>query len=85
MKDVSIITEGKLTEVSFQNLTIWFSYKTPIAFMTPETGRVVRENSWGVTTGRHLNAINNDKGKRIAGSDFDRQLSTILQAMGLNN
>jgi hypothetical protein len=42
------------TEVTVGDLTVWFSYRTPIAFMTPETGRVISENVWSNTTGRHL-------------------------------
>lgn len=29
------------------NKQIWFSYDTPVAFRTPETGLVIRENDWG--------------------------------------
>ncbi len=39
------------------NKRIYFSYKTPIAFFTPRSGLVVRQNDWSVTTGKHLNAI----------------------------
>ena len=85
MKDVSFSSGSNSAEVSFQNLTIWFSYRTPIAFMTPKTGRVCRVNSWGPTTGKHLNAVEADKGKRIAGADFEAQLSEVLKAHGLSN
>ena len=39
------------------DLDVYFSYKTPVAFRAPGFGLVVRENEWGPTTGKHLNAI----------------------------
>ncbi len=59
---------------------VWFSYKTPIAFRTSETGVVVRQNDWSATTGKHLNSIDPDKSKRISGGDFMEQ----LEKAGLN-
>src|SRR4051812_20044994 len=38
-------------------LTVWFSYKTPIAFKVDGHDRVVRDNIWRTTTGRHINAV----------------------------
>lgn len=35
----------------------WFSYSTLVAFSKPGHPRVVRQNDWSVTTGRHLNRI----------------------------
>ena len=85
MKEVSVEIGSNHAAVSFENLTIWFSYRTPIAFMTPKTGRVCRENSWGPTTGKHLNAVDEDKSKRIAGAEFERRLAEILRAHGLSD
>lgn len=43
--------------VEFGQLTIWFSYLTPIAFHNRRDNiRAKSENIWGPTTGRHLNA-----------------------------
>jgi hypothetical protein len=42
------------TEVTVGDLTVWFSYRTPVAFHTPEGGRHVCENVWSKTTGKHL-------------------------------
>lgn len=54
------------------HITVWFSYKTPIAFYTVKTGRVVRENEWGPTTGKHLNWIDRgDKESRVCGITFE--------------
>ena len=55
--------------------TIYFSYKTPVAFHTFETGLVVRENDWGPTTGKHLNWIDGgNKESRIDGETFEAML-----------
>jgi len=55
------------------HITVWFSYKTPVAFYTPKTGRVVRENEWGPTTGRHLNWIDGgDRESRVDGDTFEK-------------
>jgi hypothetical protein len=35
----------------------WFSYSTLVAFSKPGHPRVVHENDWGPTTGKHLNWI----------------------------
>lgn len=53
-------------------VTIWYSYDTPIAFRV-KGDMVVRENSWGTTTGKHLNAICPDKSRRISSDEFERQ------------
>ncbi len=47
-----------------ESLTVWFSYRMPVAFARPRGVLVVRENIWGPTTGKHLNAI--DGGSREA-------------------
>ena len=45
------------THVTVGDLTIAFSYTTPIGFHYPGRGWTVRENVWGPTTGRHLNHL----------------------------
>lgn len=59
-------------------VTIWFSYRTPVAFQTD--GRsIVRENDWSTTTGKHLNYIDGGtpeaKKARVSGEEFERLLS----------
>ena len=71
------------------NITVWFSYKTPIAFRifndsNPNMAKYglmkVRVNDWSTTTGRHLNAIDGgDKKNRISGEQFERELSLAVQ------
>jgi hypothetical protein len=59
--------------VDVSDLTIWFSYKTPIAFQVIGRARIVRNNEWGPTTGKHLNAIDNgDKKNRVSSEEFQR-------------
>ena len=55
-----------------ETLTVWFSYKTPVAFYSHATGKVVRENDWGPTTGKHLNWIDGgDKKSRVSSEKFE--------------
>lgn len=61
------------------NLTVYFSYETPVAFWYPSTGIVIRENDWGTTTGKHLNWIDSDKSKRISGEEFEKKLNKVLE------
>ena len=85
MKDVLIETGSNHARVDFGNLTLWTSYRTVIGFWTPKTGTVCRENSWGPTTGKHLNAIQEDKKKRIGGAEFERRLAEVLKTFGLSD
>lgn len=63
-------------------LTLEYSYSTVIAFRSPETGRVIRSNDWGPTTGKHLNALDGGsaeaKKRRIPGDEFERQLEAVV-------
>lgn len=61
--------------LEFGRVTVWFSYSTPVAFHTPESGLVVRENAWGPTTGKHLNMIeaqapDGARRPRVSGDEF---------------
>lgn len=70
--------------VDVGSLTVWFSYKTPVAFRADGHLRVVRENSWGPTTGKHLNAIDGgDKKQRVSGEEFEKRLAEALQSLGM--
>lgn len=70
------------TKVNIGTITVWFSYDTPIAFRSSGE-RVVRENIWSTTTGKHLNAIDGGtkeaKANRVSSEEFDR----ALEALGL--
>ena len=93
MKGVSSETGSNYSAVKFDNLEIYFSYKTPIAFwalgIVPKlsaTALVVRENDWGPTTGKHLNAIDGgDRKLRIPGKIFESKLAEVLKSFGLSD
>jgi hypothetical protein len=70
-------------EVSVGNLTVYFSYKTPVAFHTPQDGTVCRVNDWAQTTGKHLNWIEPDKKKRIPSDEFEKRFAETLKRYGL--
>lgn len=67
-------------------LRVWYSYKTPVAFCVPGPGAVVvRENVWGPTTGKHLNAIDGGgpaKKARVGGADFEARLAAACSYAG---
>jgi len=70
---------------SVGDLDVYFSYQTPVAFRGPSTNYriVVRENVWGPTTGRHLNAIDDgDKKSRVGGREFEKLLAEALASKG---
>ncbi len=68
-------------------LRVWYSYKTPVAFLPPGLGTgsvIVRENDWAQTTGKHINAIDGGsreaKKARICGADFEQRLAEALRS-----
>lgn len=70
--------------LNVDDLQLFYSYDTIVAFNHPSTGMVVSENRWSVTTGRHLNWIDyGAKGRRIHGYEFDLKLKTLLEKLGL--
>ena len=69
--------------VSIGELDIYFSYTTPVAFRSPEGGLTCRVNVWGPTTGKHLNAIEPDKSKRVPSEHFENLLDNVLKLHGL--
>jgi hypothetical protein len=42
---------------SLDGRDFYFSYQTLVAFRTKDGAVIMRENQWGPTTGKHLNAI----------------------------
>lgn len=65
-------------EVSIGNLTLYFSYKTVVAFSIPGY-LACSENQWSTTTGKHLNWIEPDKRKRLSGEEFEDALNQVLK------
>ena len=64
-------------------LTLWFSYDTVVAFKVEGGLIVASQNIWGTTTGKHLNVIEPDKGKRLEYSEFTSKLANLLNELGL--
>ena len=93
MASVSITTYGQYSSgnygahalrVDVGPLRLWFSYSTCVAFHLDGQLRRVRENSWGPTTGKHINAIDGgNKRDRLDGETFQRELDAALASVGL--
>lgn len=71
---------SNFTKINVGTVTVWFSYDIPIAFRASGE-RVVRENIWSTTTGKHLNAIDGGtkeaKARRVSSDEFDRALDEL--------
>ena len=65
--------------VEIGDLTVWFSYRTPVAFQVSGQPRIVSTNYWSSATGVHLNAIDPDKSKRVKEDEFNERLGTIVK------
>ena len=59
----------------------WFSYQTLVALNVPGKGKIVTENDWGPTTGKHLNIIDGgDKAFRLPRDKFEATVAEWLAA-----
>jgi len=65
--------------VDMAGITVWFSYKTPVAFQAPGCGFVIRQNAWGRTTGKHLNWIDRDHSIRVSGQEFEDKWAEFVE------
>ena len=69
----------------YQGLTLWYSYRSIIAFREANKPRVVIENIWNTTTGKHLNWIDGgDKNARLEYHEFQNQLKAAMERAGLD-
>ena len=71
---------SNFVRVDIGALTLWFSYQTPIAFHMDGAVRVVSDNVWSSTTGKHLNMIS-DKPDRIGNLEFTKLLDVALASL----
>ena len=70
--------------LNVDDLQLFFSYNTVVAFNHPSTGLVVSENVWSTTTGKHLNWIDyGAKGRRIQNFEFKQKLESLLNRLNL--
>jgi hypothetical protein len=85
--NANVNVSGSYTEVTLGNLTVCFSYRTPIAlhFVPDGVGpaiRASRENDWSNTTGKHLATAEREfglsKSDRLPSEEFDLLLATVL-------
>lgn len=67
MPSISQDMNGKLTHVEVGGVAVWFSYSTPVAIRRDGHDLIVRENVWGTTTGKHLNAIDGGHSRTAEG------------------
>jgi hypothetical protein len=63
-------------------LDLYFSYRTIVAFRTPDDGLVVSENLWKQTTGKHLNQIGEGV-IREPRALFEAKLNAVLKQYNL--
>lgn len=63
--------------VTINDLDLYFSYETVVAFQRRYKPLIVSENVWTRTTGKHLNWISH-KDNRIPHEDFKRLLNIEL-------
>lgn len=62
--------------VTVPGATYWFSYSTCIAMQRGSEPRVVSENCWGPTTGKHLNYIDGgNTAARLDRAEFEKLLT----------
>lgn len=69
----------KLTKLTLGDITIYFSYETPVAFSIENVGiagTVVSDKGWSVSTRRHLGTITNRRDP-IPHAQFTRALEAI--------
>jgi hypothetical protein len=77
MIDLPSITpiRPNLVRVNLPEATLWFSYRTLVAFSVNGIS-TVRRNDWGPTTGKHLNYIDSGspeaRADRVNGETFQR-------------
>lgn len=60
----SASARGTNTLVESNDLSIYYSYNTIVAIKV-KNKLTISKNIWGTVTGKHLNAIDRDKSKRV--------------------
>lgn len=69
--------DNNLVRIDLGNLTIYFSYSTPVAFYDGQLH--ISKNIWSVTTGKHLNKIYPDKAIRLDNDIFTKLLQKAIK------
>jgi len=60
----SVSAKANNTLIESDNISIYYSYETIIAIKV-DNELTISKNIWGSVTGKHLNAIDSDKSKRV--------------------
>ena len=71
---------AKCLMLTFGRLTVWYSYQTVVAFQIEGCDRVVSENLWGNTTGKHLNWISSKK-DRVPRQRFEELWRMLVEPL----
>lgn len=71
---------SNVSRVDVGELTIWFSYEEPVAFIYRGDFHI-SENVWSATTGKHLNIIEPDKSWREKYPIFVGNLEAAVEDM----
>lgn len=84
--ELSRSNNNNLTRVYVgHRMTLWFSYETCVAFQA-QGRRVVSQNVWSNTTGRHLSEIDGGgktaKAERIPHGEFTERLEALMNRIG---
>lgn len=48
---------ANFSRLEMEDMTVYFSYETPIAVIRPGHFPLVTENKWANTTGKHINYV----------------------------
>lgn len=59
-------------------MKIWFSYETPIAFEW-NGHRLIRDNEWGPTTGKHIKYVKCLNDVQVSGTTFLTELEHAIE------
>jgi hypothetical protein len=72
----TVVTLGAADD---REMWLAFSYETCIGFMRPSwKSWILRQNVWGPTTGKHMNALNADHKDRWNEEEFQWMLEGML-------
>ena len=80
LENLGTINRNKVT---IESLTLWFSYKTIVAFQDTFMELVCCENKWSKTTGRFLNDICPNHKDRLEKNIFNKKLLEALKRYNL--
>ena len=65
-------------KVVTENLDLYYSYETIVAYSDAKDGLVCSVNIWGTTTGKHLNWIESNKKLRKNSVEFGEMLAAAI-------